>query len=82
MGHVTQLANTLQYASEERAEVAEHVTHDPDWQHYLTSSLQPQNTVCNLSCYPKHDSRRCKKCVFSSAPVDAQESESKSVCIC
>ena len=51
MGHVTQLANTLQYASEERAEVAQHVTDDPDWQHYVTSSLQPQNTVC--FCKPR-----------------------------
>lgn len=51
MGHVTQLANTLQYASEERAEVAQHVTNDPDWQHYLTSSLQPQNMVC--FCKPR-----------------------------
>ena len=46
MGHITQLANTLHIASEERPEVAEHVRGDQDWQHYLTSSLQPQNTVC------------------------------------
>lgn len=46
MGHITQLANTLHIATEERPEVAEHIRGDQDWQHYLTSSLQPQNTVC------------------------------------